>query len=72
MKAINPATNELIKEYKEHTENEVLKIVEASHNEFLKWRKVSFSERSKLMRNAADVLRKNVGLPGRSAKLGGS
>ena len=56
MKAINPATNELIKEYKEHTESEVSKIVEVAHNEFLKWREVSFKERSRLMHNAADVL----------------
>ncbi|UCC81004.1 MAG: NAD-dependent succinate-semialdehyde dehydrogenase [Candidatus Zixiibacteriota bacterium] len=60
MKAINPATNELIKEYKEHTDAEVKAIVEAAHSTYLSWRDVSFAERSKLMHKAAEVLRKNI------------
>jgi succinate-semialdehyde dehydrogenase/glutarate-semialdehyde dehydrogenase len=60
MKAINPATNGLIKEYKEHTDAEVKEIVDAARNDFLSWRDVSFAERSKLMHKAADVLRKNI------------
>jgi succinate-semialdehyde dehydrogenase/glutarate-semialdehyde dehydrogenase len=59
MKAINPATNELINEYKEHTDAEIRKIIEAGHNAYLSWRDVSFAERKKLMRKAAEVLRKN-------------
>ncbi|MHA1988850.1 MAG: aldehyde dehydrogenase family protein, partial [Promethearchaeota archaeon] len=60
MKAINPATNELIKDYKEHTDARVKEIVEATHNTYLSWRDVSFAERSKLMHTAAEVLRKNI------------
>ncbi len=60
MKAINPATDELIKEYKEHTDTEVKAIVEAAHKRFLEWRDVSFAQRSKLMHKAAEVLRKNI------------
>jgi len=60
MKAINPATDELIKEYKEHTDDEVKKIIEAAHKCYLSWRYVSFAERSKLMHKAAEVLRKNI------------
>jgi len=60
MKAINPATDELIKDYKEHTDAEVKTIVEAAHNEYLSWRDVSFAERSKLMHKAAEILRKNI------------
>lgn len=60
MKAINPATDELIKEYREHTGEEVTKIVESAHNCFLSWRNVSFAEKSKLMHEAAECLRKNI------------
>lgn len=60
MKAINPATDELIKEYKEHTSEEVTKIVESAHNCFLSWRNVSFAEKSELMHKAAERLRKNI------------
>src|SRR3990170_425258 len=57
MKAINPATGKLVKEYKEHTDAEVKKIIEAAHDAFLSWRDVSFAERSRLARKAAEVLR---------------
>jgi len=60
MKAINPATDELIKDYKEHTDAEVKAIVEAAYNAYLSWRDVSFAERSRLMHKAAEVLRKNI------------
>jgi succinate-semialdehyde dehydrogenase/glutarate-semialdehyde dehydrogenase len=60
MKAINPATNELIKEYKEHTDAEVKEIVEAANKTYLNWRYVSFAEKSKLMHKAAEVLRNNI------------
>jgi succinate-semialdehyde dehydrogenase/glutarate-semialdehyde dehydrogenase len=60
MKAINPATDELIKEYREHTEEEVTKIIESAHNCFLNWRNVSFAEKSILMHEAAERLRKNI------------
>ncbi len=60
MRAINPATNELIKEYKEHTDSEVKEIVEAAHNAYLSWRDLSFAEKSKLMHKAAEVLHKNI------------
>ncbi len=59
MKAINPATNELIKDYKEHTSGEVADIIDAVHNEFLAWRETSFDHRKKLMLKAAAVLREN-------------
>lgn len=59
MKAINPATSELIKDYKEHTTKEVEEIIEKTHDEFLKWRETSFSQRSKLMHKAAETLRHN-------------
>ncbi len=57
MKAINPATNELIKEYREHTSEEVSQIINDVDNEFKKWREISFAERSRLMLRAVKVLR---------------
>ncbi len=59
MKAINPATNEIIKEYNEHTAAEVEKIIDQTDSEYLSWRNVPFAERAELMHGAAEVLRKN-------------
>jgi len=59
MKSINPATNELIKEYKEHNLDEVSQIIGDVENEFKKWRGVPFAERSILMHKAAKILRDN-------------
>jgi len=59
MKSINPATNELVKEYKEHTSEEVVQIIGNVDDEFKKWRETSFAERSKLMHQAAKTLRDN-------------
>ena len=59
MKVINPATNEIVKEYDEHTPEEVLSIIDKVQNEFLRWRRTDFAHRRALMHKAADVLRKN-------------
>ena len=59
MKAINPATNELIKEYTEHTSKEISGIIDSVQEEFIEWRGTSFDHRSKLMKKAAAVLRDN-------------
>ncbi len=59
MKAINPATNELIKEYREHSSEEVSQIIGNVNDEFKNWRETSFAHRRKLMHQAAKVLRGN-------------
>ncbi len=59
MKATNPATNELIKDYKEYTSKEVVDIIELTQKDFLLWRETSFEHRKKLMLEAASVLREN-------------
>ena len=61
MRAINPATDELIKDYKEHTPKEVERIIETAEEDYLKWREVSFAERNGLMLKAAEILRKKQG-----------
>lgn len=59
MKSINPATNEIIKEYTDHTPEEVTRIIDQVNKKYLAWRNFSIPERAKLMFNAAAVLRKN-------------
>ncbi|RLD16467.1 NAD-dependent succinate-semialdehyde dehydrogenase [candidate division KSB1 bacterium] len=57
MKAINPKNNTLIKEYPEHTEEDVKKIIGLVHHAHENWRKVPFAERSAKMHRAAEILR---------------
>jgi succinate-semialdehyde dehydrogenase/glutarate-semialdehyde dehydrogenase len=60
MKTINPANGKLIKEYPEHTPDEVFSIIEKANHAFFKWKETSFTDRSRLMKKAAEVLRKNI------------
>ncbi len=56
MKSINPANNELIKEYTEYTPEQVQSIIDDVDLEWKSWKNTSFEERAKLMRKAADIL----------------
>ena len=57
MKAINPATAELIAEYQEHSSSEVKTIINKAQKTFQQWNLVSFTERKRLLKTAAQVLR---------------
>ena len=57
MKSINPFNNKLIKEYKEHSVSDVDSIIKDVHKELKTWKNTSFDERSKLMKNAGEILR---------------
>jgi succinate-semialdehyde dehydrogenase/glutarate-semialdehyde dehydrogenase len=59
MKAINPATEELISDYPEHDAKEVKRRLEQAADAFPSWRDFTFAERSDLMRRAADLLRED-------------
>jgi len=59
MKAINPATGELIRDYPEPSPEEVQKQIERTHEVFLSWKGTSFAHRSELMLKAAGVLCEN-------------
>ena len=59
-KAINPVNGEVIKEYEELTIQEVEKLIDDMNKEQIKWRRTTFSDRSSLMRKAAEILRENV------------
>jgi succinate-semialdehyde dehydrogenase/glutarate-semialdehyde dehydrogenase len=59
MKAWNPATEELIRDYPEPDEREVEERLATAERAFAEWRKVPFAERSRLMHAAADRLREH-------------
>jgi len=55
---VNPVTGEDIKEYNYMTNDEVNKIVDASHEAFLEWRKTSHEERAKVIKSIGETLAK--------------
>ena len=57
MKSVNPANNQLIKEYPEHSPEEVVEIINRTHTAWLQWKNNSFSIRREHMMNAAALLR---------------
>ena len=59
IQTINPATGNLIKSFDELSSEEINETINDVQNEFLSWREIQFSERSKFMFNAAKLLREN-------------
>lgn len=57
LQSINPTNLQTIKTYSRMPSSEVKEIIDLTNNAFEEWRETSFSHRSKLMTNAADVLR---------------
>lgn len=55
---VNPATGEDIKEYNYMSNDEVSKIVDASHEAFLQWRTTSHEERAKVLNSIGETLMK--------------
>ena len=60
MKAINPSTGKLIREYEEMTAEEVRRGIESAHHAFLAWRKAGFAKRAEALTRAARILRDNA------------
>ncbi|MCF7808808.1 MAG: NAD-dependent succinate-semialdehyde dehydrogenase [Candidatus Marinimicrobia bacterium] len=60
MKAINPASDELIQEYNTHTSEELEDILSKTQADWENWKNTSFQHRAQLMEKAAGVLRKNT------------
>lgn len=56
MKSVNPYTNELIKEYQNHSKEEVEKIIDDVDSAYLEWKNTSFSYRKELMNKLAEVV----------------
>ncbi|MFP4292854.1 MAG: NAD-dependent succinate-semialdehyde dehydrogenase [Cyclobacteriaceae bacterium] len=59
MQSINPLTNEVIRDFEEHSDVQIENALQRADATYYQWRKTSFEEREKLMHAAADVLRKN-------------
>lgn len=57
IESINPYDGKRIRTYQEHSAEERRGLVEAAHDAFSRWRRVSFDERAGLMRRAAAILR---------------
>ncbi len=54
--SINPTTGAVIRDYPEHTPEQVQQIIEQGHQAFLKWKKVSIAERSDYLRKVNAIL----------------
>ena len=59
LKSINPVNNQLIQSYDEMNSEESTKIISLVDDSFKSWKVTPFVHRSALMKNAAQVLRKN-------------
>ena len=59
IKSLNPATGKKLKEFKEFNNEKINNEIDKSLNAFYKFKEKTFSEKSKLLRKTADVLRKN-------------
>ncbi|WP_370090499.1 NAD-dependent succinate-semialdehyde dehydrogenase [Ekhidna sp.] len=57
MQAINPATEQPLKNYPNHSNEEVTSTIDQAQKAFTEWRNTSYSNRADLMRKAAEVLR---------------
>lgn len=56
MKAINPATGRIVREYDNHTDADLQDKLAAAEGAFADWKRTSFEQRAELMSAAADVL----------------
>jgi succinate-semialdehyde dehydrogenase/glutarate-semialdehyde dehydrogenase len=57
IQTINPTTGKVEKTFIEHTNEEVLKMIDDAGSAFHKWRSINFNLRSQLIKNAAQILR---------------
>ncbi len=59
IKAINPATEEVIATFEEHTPQQIEEALENAAQAFKSWRKTSFAHRGDMVRKAGAYLRQN-------------
>jgi succinate-semialdehyde dehydrogenase / glutarate-semialdehyde dehydrogenase len=58
--SINPANGEVLATYEEMKPDQLPGLIGKVHDAFVSWRRTSFDDRAKLMRQAAQVLRKDA------------
>ncbi|MFA5955364.1 NAD-dependent succinate-semialdehyde dehydrogenase [Hyphomicrobium sp.] len=56
----NPYTGEVLKTFPTASEADINNAIEKADTAFLAWRETAFSERARIMQNAADILRRDV------------
>ena len=61
MKSINPFTNELIREFPEHSPQQVEDLIRRVGSVFKEWKMTPYDQRASCLGNAASVLRKRKG-----------
>ncbi|WP_299989461.1 NAD-dependent succinate-semialdehyde dehydrogenase [uncultured Pontibacter sp.] len=69
IQTINPATNEVIKTFEEHTFDQVQHKLKAADEAFQQWKKTGFEERARLMNRCADILEEEAEKYGRIITL---
>ncbi len=57
MNAVNPVNGSIVEEYRQHTVEQILDIIDKSHASWKMWKDSSFKERAVLLRRAAEILR---------------
>ena len=69
---INPATEEIVGQYEEHDQAALTELINNAARAFVSWRESTSEQRSRMIRAAADVLRKrqNVLAPLMSTEMG--
>jgi len=58
MKSVNPATEQVIAEYPEHSSEQINDILQAATSAFAQWRKIPIARRAEPMKRLAAVLRR--------------
>jgi len=61
MQSINPCSGEPAESYQEHTPSQVERILAAAHSAFAAWSQTSYEERSSVLREVAQLLRREAG-----------
>jgi len=56
IQTVNPTTGKIINNYREMSDKDVNAIIDASHDAYLSWRDLSFTERASYVRKLADIL----------------
>jgi succinate-semialdehyde dehydrogenase/glutarate-semialdehyde dehydrogenase len=60
LQSINPFNQEMIQNYIEHSQDEINSIIYETNGTFSEWKRTEFDTRSKLLHNAASILKKNI------------
>ena len=60
MKSVNPSNNQLLQEYRKHSDDEISEILESSHNSWLEWSNTPVRERADRLTKVSELLLKDL------------